>query len=111
MAGVKNQVIENKGVITTEFLGGALTQKDVKNEGWSSEFIENKRAKKVVLRVYSKQSSYPMFAVERCMLLGIITLAHSPGPCCAWKTSVCTHPVARQNASQGPRRGARTKRC
>jgi hypothetical protein len=28
------------------------TQKDVKNEDWSSEFIENKGAKKVVLRVY-----------------------------------------------------------
>jgi hypothetical protein len=27
------------------------TQKDVKNEGWSSEFIENKGAKKVLLRV------------------------------------------------------------
>jgi hypothetical protein len=28
------------------------TQKDVKNEGWTSEFIENKGARKVVLRVY-----------------------------------------------------------
>jgi hypothetical protein len=33
------------------------TQKDVKNEGWTSEFIENKGTKKVVLRVYRKQRS------------------------------------------------------
>ena len=46
MAGVKNQVIENKEVMATEFPGGALAQKDVKNEDCSSEFIENKRAKK-----------------------------------------------------------------
>jgi hypothetical protein len=31
---------------------GALTQKNVKNEDWFSEFIENKGAKRVVLRVY-----------------------------------------------------------
>jgi hypothetical protein len=31
---------------------GALSQRDVKNEDCSSEFIENKGAKKVLLRVY-----------------------------------------------------------
>jgi hypothetical protein len=34
-----------------------FSQKDVKNEGWTSEFIENKGAKKVILRVYRKQIS------------------------------------------------------
>jgi hypothetical protein len=37
------------------------TDKDVKNEGCSSEFIENKGAKKVLLRVYRKQTSYTVF--------------------------------------------------
>jgi hypothetical protein len=32
-------------------------EKDVKNEGWTSEFIENKGTKKVILRVYRKQTS------------------------------------------------------
>jgi hypothetical protein len=42
MAGLKNQVVENKVVMSTEFQDAALIQKDVKNEGCSSEFIENK---------------------------------------------------------------------
>jgi hypothetical protein len=29
-----------------------VTQRDVRNEEWSSEFIENEGAKKVLLRVY-----------------------------------------------------------
>jgi hypothetical protein len=33
------------------------TQKDVKNEDWSSEFVEKKGAKKVLLRVCRKQRS------------------------------------------------------
>jgi hypothetical protein len=34
-----------------------VVKKDVKNEGWTSEFVENKGTKKVVLRVYRKQIS------------------------------------------------------
>ena len=51
MVGRKNEVLENKEVILTIFTNGAMTKKDVKNEDWSSEFIENKGPKKVVLRV------------------------------------------------------------
>ena len=52
MVGAANQVIENKGVILANFGNGTLTVRDGKNEDWSSEFIENKGAKKVVLRVF-----------------------------------------------------------
>jgi hypothetical protein len=52
VAEAEIQVIENNGVTLTELRDRTLTQKDVKNEGCSSEFIENKGAKKVILRVY-----------------------------------------------------------
>jgi hypothetical protein len=55
MAGTENQGVENIGFMATESRKLRSTQKDVKNEDWSSEFIENKGAKKVVLRVYRKQ--------------------------------------------------------
>jgi hypothetical protein len=40
-----------------ELLKTKGSEKDVKSEGWTSEFIENKGTKKVVLRVYRKQTS------------------------------------------------------
>jgi hypothetical protein len=40
------------------------TQKDVKNEGSSSEFIENKGAKKVLLRVDREQRSSRIFTMS-----------------------------------------------
>jgi hypothetical protein len=46
MVGAENQVFENRGVLLANFGNGALTQKDVKNEDCSSEFIENKGEKK-----------------------------------------------------------------
>jgi hypothetical protein len=42
---------------TNQSANRGATQKDVKNEDWSSEFTENKGANKVVLRVYRKQRS------------------------------------------------------
>jgi hypothetical protein len=51
MVGTENQVFENRGFMLMKFRNGAATQKDVKNEECSSEFIENKGAKKVLLRV------------------------------------------------------------
>jgi hypothetical protein len=41
-----------------------VTQKEVKNEGCSSEFVENKGAKKVLLRVYRKQTTYRVLAIS-----------------------------------------------
>jgi hypothetical protein len=52
MVGTENQVFENREVMLMKFSNGALTQRDVKNEDSSSEFIENKGAKKLLLRVY-----------------------------------------------------------
>jgi len=48
MMGGECQAIDNRKVILIEFQNGALTQKDVKNEGWSQWLIENKGAKKVL---------------------------------------------------------------
>jgi hypothetical protein len=48
MMGGERQAIDNRKVIPIEFQNGALTQKDVKNEGWSQWLIENKGAKKVL---------------------------------------------------------------
>jgi hypothetical protein len=52
MVGTKNQVFENRQVRLIRISTRALIQKDVNDEDWSSEFIENKGAKKVVLRVF-----------------------------------------------------------
>ena len=54
MGGAKNQVFENKEVMLMKAGNGALTQKDVENEGRSGWSIENKGAEKVLLRVCSK---------------------------------------------------------
>jgi len=50
MVGAENQVFEKKEDILMKLRNGGLTQKDVKNEECSSEFIENKGAKQVLLR-------------------------------------------------------------
>jgi len=50
MINAKNQAFENKGVMLSEFKDGVLTLRDGKNAECSSEFIENKGAKEVVLR-------------------------------------------------------------
>ena len=44
----KNQVFENRQVSPMKISIGALTQKDVKNEGCSQWLIENKGQKKVL---------------------------------------------------------------
>jgi len=46
----EDQVFENMEVTLMKFPSAAMTRRDVKNEDCSSEFIENKWAKKVLLR-------------------------------------------------------------
>jgi hypothetical protein len=51
MVGTENQVFENREVVLMKLRNKVMTQRDVKNEDSSSEFIENKGAKKVLFRV------------------------------------------------------------
>ncbi len=60
MAGTENQVFENKRVLLMKFIGRTMTQKDVKNEGRSPEFVENKGGKSAP-RSLLKTSELPCF--------------------------------------------------
>jgi hypothetical protein len=63
MAGTEIQMFENRRVMLMRISRGGNREKDVKNEGWTSEFIENKGTKKVVLRVCRKQTSYLVLTI------------------------------------------------